>query len=64
MRIKGEDLRVGDTIRTNWAGHNSTIKGFTDYRGPFDFVCKVAVFLDGAKMSVDKDRYYDCEERL
>ena len=63
MKIKGEDLRVGDTIRTIWAGHNNTIKGFMDYNGPFDFICKVAVLLDGAKMSITRDRYYDCEDR-
>ena len=63
MKIKGEDLRIGDTIRTIWAGHNSAIKCFQEYKGPFDFICKTAEFLDGAKMSIDKERYYDCEER-
>lgn len=64
MKIKGEDLRVGDTIRTIWTGHNSTIKCFESYNGPFDFVCKIAVFLDGAKQSIDRGRYYDCENRM
>ena len=63
MKVKGEDLRFGDTIRTIWAGHHSTVKSFEDYNGPFDFICKVAVFLGGAKMSIDRDHYYDREER-
>lgn len=62
MKIKGENLRIGDTIKTMWAGHNSTIKRFHEYRGPFTFVCKIAEFLDGSKMSIERERYYDCAE--
>lgn len=62
MKIKGENLRVGDTLRTKWAGHDSTIKRFHEYHGTFEFVCKIAEFLDGSKMSIDRDRYYDCVE--
>lgn len=62
MKIKGENLRTGDTIKTMWAGHTSTIKCFHEYKGPFDFICKIAEFHDGAKMSIEKERYYDCAE--
>lgn len=62
MKIKGENLRVGDTLKTEWTGHVSTIKRFHEYRGPFGFVCKIAEFLDGSKMSIDGERYYDCVE--
>lgn len=60
MKIKGDELRVGDTLETKWTGHTSTIKRFHEYTGPLEFVCKIAEFLDGSKMSIDRDRYYEC----
>ena len=60
MKIKGENLMVGDTLKTIWAGHNSTIKCFHEYKGPFDHVCKIAEFHDGARMAIDRERFYEC----
>ena len=60
MKILGENLKVGDVLETRWMGHSSTIKCFHEYHGPFDFVCKVAEFYDGSRMSIDRDRYYEC----
>jgi len=62
MRIKGENLCIGDTLKTIWAGHTSTIKCFHEYKGPFNYICKIAEFHDGSKMSIERDRYYDCAE--
>ncbi len=60
MKKKAEDLKVGDTIKTIWAGHTSTIKCFHEYKGTLDFILKTVEFLDGARMSLEKERYYDC----
>lgn len=58
MKIAGENLRVGDTLKLMWRS-NATIKCFHEYAGPLDFVCKVAEFYDGAKMSISAGRYYE-----
>lgn len=63
MLVNAEDLRVGDTLRTIWAGHQSTIKQFHEYKGPFDFVLKIAEFYDGTRMSLEKDHAYDCVDK-
>lgn len=60
MKIKSEESKVGDTLKTIWAGRTSTIKCFHEYNGPFDFVLKIAEFYDGTRMSLEKDHYYDC----
>ena len=62
MKKLAEDLKVGDNLKLIWVGQNKTIKAFHEYKGTLDFILKTAVFLDGAKMSLEKGRYYECEE--
>ena len=59
MKVLGKELRVGDTLQMIWTGHTATIKEFQEYRGSFAFVSKIAVFLDGSRMSIDGERHYD-----
>lgn len=35
-----------------------TIKEFVDYCGPLDFIARIAVFMDGSKMSIEKGMVY------
>ena len=60
MFIKAEELKAGDTLKTLWKGHPSTIKSFRPYTGPIDFVLCIAEFTDGDAMSLEKGHYYDC----
>lgn len=60
MRKMAEDLQIGDTLKTIWAGHTSVIMRFHEYIGPFDFVLKIAEFADGTRMSLEKGHYYEC----
>lgn len=60
MLISSENLKVGDTLVTAWRGHNSTIHHFEEYNGCFDFILKIAVFADGARMSIEKGHSYEC----
>lgn len=63
MRIMGENLRIGDVLRVAWAGKSVAIVAFEAYTGPFDWVCKVAVLADGARLSISYGRYYECISR-
>ena len=63
MRIKGNNLKVGDTLKTIWMGHPSTIRCFHEYKGKLGFVSKIAEFYDGTRMSIEGERYYECEEK-
>lgn len=59
MKKFAEELKIGDTIKTTWRGHPSTILKFEEYDGPFDFVLKIAIFVDGSGMSLEKGHLYE-----
>lgn len=60
MMIAAENLKVGDTLKTIWRGQSSTIHHFEEYNGCFDFILKIAIFTDGARMSLEKYHNYEC----
>lgn len=60
MMKQSEKLQAGDTLKMRWCG-NKTIAKFVEYKGVFDFVDRIAVFTDGTRMSLEKNRYYECE---
>ena len=63
LKILGENLRVGDALRIAWAGKSAAIVAFDAYTGPFDWVCRIAVLVDGSRMSISRGRYYECVRR-
>lgn len=63
MKIMGENLRIGDVLKIAWAGKSVVIVAFEEYKGTLDFVCKVAVLADGARMSITYGHYYECISR-
>lgn len=52
------DLKVKDTLFSIVFGAR-TISAFEEYKGPFDFVDRIAVFADGSRMSLEKGHYYN-----
>lgn len=60
-RILGENLRIGDVVKTAWANKAAKITAFEPYKGPHAWVCKIAKFADGSRMSISFGQYYECE---
>ena len=57
-RVKQESLRVGDILHLVWCGDKHILR-FEEYKGVFDFVDRIAVFVNGGRMSLTKGNYYD-----
>lgn len=55
--VREEELKTGDCMRMIWCG-DKVIKRFEQYHGPFDFVARIAVFVDGSRMSLEKGHSY------
>lgn len=60
-RILGENLRIGDVMKIDWANKVVMITAFEPYKGPLSWVCKIAKFSDGSHMSISFGQYYECE---
>lgn len=54
--VEESALKPMDSIA--FLGQPKIIKEFVDYCGPFDFIARVAVFMDGSKMSLEKGHMY------
>lgn len=59
MMKLAEDLKIGDVLKTTWRGYPSTIMEFKEYDGPHDFILKIAIFVDGSGMSLEKGHLYE-----
>jgi hypothetical protein len=57
-RVPQESLQVGDILHLVWCG-DKHILSFEEYNGVFDFVSRIAVFVDGGRMSLTKGNYYE-----
>ena len=60
-RVKQESLQVGDILHLVWCGDKHILR-FEEYKGVFDFVDRIAVFADGSRMSLTKEKYYEVVE--
>ena len=60
-RVKQEALQVGDILHLIWCKDKQIWK-FEEYKGVFDFVARIAVFVDGGRMSLTKGYYYEILE--
>lgn len=60
-RVTQESLKIGDILHLIWCGDKHIIR-FEEYNGPFDFVKRIAVFSDGGRMSLTRNRYYEILE--
>lgn len=60
-RVKQESLQVGDILHLIWCGDKHILR-FEEYKGVFDFVARIAVFVNGGKMSLTKGDYYEILE--
>ena len=60
-RVKQESLQVGDILHLRWCGDKHILR-FEEYKGVFDFVDRIAVFADGSRMSLTKEKYYEVVE--
>jgi hypothetical protein len=60
-RIKQESLQVGDILHLVWCGDKHILR-FEEYKGVFDFVARIAVFVDGGRMSLARGQYYEIVE--
>lgn len=60
-KVEQAFLQVGDCLRLIWCGYRHIVR-FEEYDGPFDFVARIAVFSDGSRMSLSKNRYYEILE--
>ena len=52
------ELVEGDAIYLRFAGCSRQIRRFEAYTGPHDFVSRIARFVDGTGMSLEKGHYY------
>jgi hypothetical protein len=57
-RVKQESLQVGDILHLVWCGDKHILR-FEEYKGVFGFVARIAVFVDGGRMSLTKGNYYE-----
>ena len=60
-KVDKASLQVGDCLHLIWCGDKHIVR-FEEYVGPFDFVARIAVFSDGGRMSLSKNRYYEVLE--
>ena len=52
------ELVEGDALYLRFAGCSKQIRRFEAYTGPHDFVSRIARFVDGTGMSLEKGHYY------
>lgn len=63
-----EDLKAGDILHLIWCG-DKIIVGFEEYKGPLEFVGRIAICAGGFRMSLEKNRpytivkEYSCDDR-
>ena len=60
-KVEQASLQVGDCLHLVWCGDRHIVR-FEEYDGPVDFVERIAVFSDGGRMSLSKNRYYEVLE--
>ena len=60
-KVDQASLQAGDCLHLIWCGDRHIVR-FEEYGGPFDFVARIAVFSDGGRMSLSKNRYYEVLE--
>jgi hypothetical protein len=60
-KVEQASIQVGDYLHFVWCGYRHIVR-FEEYGGPFDFVARIAVFSDGGRMSLTRNRYYEILE--
>lgn len=58
MRKLSYELELGDVLMMTWCGPRMIID-FREYKGPHDFVERIAVLHDRTRMSIERGHVYD-----